>query len=59
MLWTMVNALQALTTMPLLNVRLPAPVYLILINVARVDSMEILPPDDVNEVLFSDGFSET
>jgi hypothetical protein len=45
--------------MPLLSLQLPAPVYMVLLHVVKVDSFEVVPPDDVIAKVFFDGFSDT
>jgi hypothetical protein len=59
MLWSMVNSLQILVAMTLTNVKMPAPVYLIMSNLATISSFEIISPDDIFAEMFPNGFTET
>jgi hypothetical protein len=59
MLWSMVNALQITTAFPLLAVKLPGPVYMILQTVSKLSSFELISADDVIGAIFPEGFSET
>jgi heme exporter protein D len=59
MLWSMVNSLQIIGTFPLLNLKMPAIVYMLMSNLASISGFEVIPPDDVIELIFVDGFTET
>jgi hypothetical protein len=45
--------------LPLLKIKMPAIVYLILDNLAVISGFEIIPPDDIIAEIFIEGFTET
>jgi hypothetical protein len=56
-MWTMINSLQMIMTNCLLNVPMPANVFLVMTNLATVSSGEILPSDQILPEIFN--FSPT
>lgn len=56
-MWTMINSLQMIMTNCLLNVPMPANVFLVMTNLATVSSGEILPSDQILPEIFN--FSST
>ena len=59
MLWTMVNALQMSVALTTTKIKLPAIVYLVMSNIAVISGFEVIPPDDVVNFFFPEGFTET
>ena len=59
MLWTLVNSLQVITTMALVNYKMPANVYMVNLKLAQIASFEVIDPQIILGLLFTDGFTET
>jgi len=59
MLWSMVNSLQITVAFALTDVKMPAPVYMLLKSLATISGFEIISPDYILAMIFTEGFTET
>ena len=59
LLWSMVNALQIIVCLPLFKLNMPAIVYMVLDKISKMSGFEIIPPEDIVDMILIDGFTET